>query len=178
MIAVVDPRQADAVMVGEGDAPVVAVLRVVWKRPTSASLPPKGANRGPPDLFPCKLGASWGCTKGAMMPFMAPFGGRAVGSATELSGCRTRGRRTCPPLWQYLKQTTHGTRAHHCTQRLRSSRLGTQLIPVLDAVPAVGGTVGPAAETARERARRPRLHQAFLALACCLVCFRRLQHSL
>ena len=27
MIAVVDPRQADAVMVGEGDAPVVAVLQ-------------------------------------------------------------------------------------------------------------------------------------------------------
>jgi hypothetical protein len=26
MIAIVDPRQADAAMVGEGDAPVVAVL--------------------------------------------------------------------------------------------------------------------------------------------------------
>jgi transposase len=113
----------------------------------------------------------------------------------------------------------------------------TQLIPLVDAVPAVAGTVGRprrrpdrvsadraydskqhrrqlrqrgiAPEIARRKAahgsglgryrwvvertfawlhkykrllvrydRRAEIHQAFLALGCCLICFKRLQHSL
>jgi hypothetical protein len=37
MIAIVDPRQADAVMVGAGHAPVVAVLLALLKNPNVAA---------------------------------------------------------------------------------------------------------------------------------------------
>jgi hypothetical protein len=43
------------------------------KRQTSPSLPPKGANRGPPDLFPCKPGFSRDRGKGPSSPFLDPL---------------------------------------------------------------------------------------------------------
>jgi hypothetical protein len=43
--------------VGAGHTPVVAVLSCVCKSPTSASLPPKGEDRGPPwQFFPANRG--------------------------------------------------------------------------------------------------------------------------
>jgi hypothetical protein len=40
---------------------------------------------------------------GAMVPIVDPAGlARSWGSATELSGCRARGAKAMPPLWQYL----------------------------------------------------------------------------
>jgi hypothetical protein len=49
------------------------------KRQTSAWLPPKGEDRGPLAVLPCKSAVSWGSGMGAMMLFMdpsvAPLGG-------------------------------------------------------------------------------------------------------
>jgi hypothetical protein len=58
-------RGSPAVMVGEGHAPVVAVLGAVYrKRQSSAWLPPKGENHGPYQFFPANQmfleGQEWG----------------------------------------------------------------------------------------------------------------------
>jgi hypothetical protein len=73
MIAV-DHRQADAVVWGEGHAPVVAVLLAAAKNPwTDESIAaPKG--HGPPAAvhFPCIAAVSWGPPRGAMIAFVDP----------------------------------------------------------------------------------------------------------
>jgi hypothetical protein len=67
-------RDSDAVMTGEGDGPF---WRYFWlpqaRRQTSLSLPPKGANRSPSDLFPCKPDAFLGATKGGRDAIRGPL---------------------------------------------------------------------------------------------------------
>ena len=46
--------------------------RLLKKRQTCPSRTPKGANHGPPSLFPCKRTASRGPRKGATMPIADP----------------------------------------------------------------------------------------------------------
>jgi hypothetical protein len=75
MNAVVDPRQADAVNGGRRRCPLCgSTSRRLQKRQTSPSLPPKGANRGPPRPFPLQTGRFLGSAKGAMMLLVAPSG--------------------------------------------------------------------------------------------------------
>jgi hypothetical protein len=57
------PSRAGAVMVGEGHAPVLAVLLAAAKRQTSPFRTPKGVNHGPPAFSPAK-GPLSGDTKG------------------------------------------------------------------------------------------------------------------
>ena len=64
----------------------------------------------------------------------------------------------------------------------------TQLIPLVERVPPVRGKVGrprrrPDRVTAdrgydHDTHRRHEIHHAFLAIGCCLVCYRRLENSL
>jgi hypothetical protein len=72
MNAFVDPKPAAAVLVGEGHAPVVAVLLAYAKRQTSPLLTPKDTDPRTLRLFPCKPAAFVGAAKGAMIRFMDP----------------------------------------------------------------------------------------------------------
>jgi hypothetical protein len=56
MIAVVDPRQADAVMVGEGHTPVVAVLLASADEADESIPAPKGSESRTPRPFPLQTG--------------------------------------------------------------------------------------------------------------------------
>ena len=84
------PRQADAVMVGEGDAPVGAVLlasaTAADGRQLSPLRPPKGADPRTLRLFPCKPAVFRGPPAGAMIAVVDPPANRR----------RDGGRGRCP----------------------------------------------------------------------------------
>jgi hypothetical protein len=57
------PELTAAVLVGEGHAPVVAVLlagRQKARSQTSPSRTPKDVNHGHPSIYPCKRATYWG----------------------------------------------------------------------------------------------------------------------
>jgi hypothetical protein len=65
MVAIVDPWQADAVMVAKAMPPFWQYFLCLQStRQTSPYRTPKDVNHGPPSLFPCKRAASGGTTKG------------------------------------------------------------------------------------------------------------------
>jgi hypothetical protein len=62
------------VVVGEGHAPVVAVLFLwVRKGQTSPLLPPKGADRGPPRSFYLQISRFQGPPEGTMIAILDPW---------------------------------------------------------------------------------------------------------
>jgi hypothetical protein len=72
MIAIVDPEPAAAVLVGEGLAPVVAVLVASAKGRLGDRGPQRARIMDPLAVLPCKSAVSWGSRMGAMMPFVDP----------------------------------------------------------------------------------------------------------
>jgi hypothetical protein len=85
---------------------------------TSPSLPPKGTDPGTLRHFPCKLAASWGPRRGAMMPIADPSGRHP--SAASVGG----GAEAMPPLWQYflrllsrMSRWLHPKEAVNCVAR-------------------------------------------------------------
>jgi hypothetical protein len=74
IIGILDPLVRRRRMVGEGHAPVVAVLLAAAKTQTSPSRTPKDVNHGHPSLFACKRDASWGARRGPSMAIADPSG--------------------------------------------------------------------------------------------------------
>jgi hypothetical protein len=73
MVAIVDPWQADAVMVAKAMPPFWQYFLCLQStRQTSPYRTPKDVNHGPPSLFPCKRAASGGPRKGATMRITDP----------------------------------------------------------------------------------------------------------
>jgi hypothetical protein len=112
MIATVDPGKPYAVVVGEGHAPVVAVLRRV--RDSRRWRPPKASVPGSLGYFSCKTALSEGAAMGAARPIMDPS--RWASPRRLESGVEGRGH---APVVAVLLRCERGRRVHPCPQRAR-----------------------------------------------------------
>src|SRR4029453_6874302 len=86
-------------MVGEGHAPVVAVLLAAAKKTKGIRphcCPQRAWTPDPAGVFPCKLSTLAGSTKGGHERFMDPLGGAPLQRGSRVSRARTRGHGHAP----------------------------------------------------------------------------------
>jgi hypothetical protein len=99
MIAIVDPWQGDAVVVGEGHAPAVAVLPGMRKKPLELMCAPKGIAPAPTSHFPCKQHVpavpTWGPWRADHGPLQLAANGSAAPPSATVSAAQLVGR-SCP----------------------------------------------------------------------------------